>query len=219
MSTFRHTPDNIIYFDSDSMPLSFFLTQEAAYALPAGMIEQRYISGTSYIASDGTTEVRYSIPNSTIAGYITNKATYVAAYAAYVAAAALPQTVSAAKEYQIGLLTNYMNTLQDNGVIVSGTTYQSSTNYYGRWKNEHDYALRTSSLLNSYYLVNLAGGEVTIASVSDLTNIINKIDEFYWELQRVYDDHVTAINILTTISSILTYDYTTGWPVTPYNPA
>lgn len=217
MSTFRHTPDDIIFFDTDYMPLSFFLTQEAAYALPSGMIEQRYNSAGIYVASNGTTEKYYTVPDATIAGYISNKATYVANYAAYVAAAALPQTLSAAKIYQISLLSAYLETIRDNGVTVGGTTYQSSSIYYNRWKNEHDYAVRNSALLGSYYIHDISGNEVVVPSVAALTGIMDDIDEFYWVLQGIYDDHVVAINALGTIGAVLAYDYTTGWPTTPYD--
>jgi hypothetical protein len=217
MSTFRHTPNDIIYFDSDSMPLSFFLTQEATYALPAGMTEQRYISGVSYKASDNIKEVSYAIPNATIAGYITNKTTYVANYAAYVAAQTLPQTLAAAKLYQISLLSTYRESLRDLGIILSGIIYQASQLYYARWKNEHDYALRASALLGSYYLADILGAPVSMGSVAQLTGIIDDIDEYYWILQQNYDAHVTAINLLGTIGAVLAYDYTTGWPITPYS--
>jgi hypothetical protein len=218
MSTFRHTPDNIIYFDNDSMPLSFFLTQEAAYVLPSDMIEQRYNSVTGvYAASDGITEQYYTYPNTTIAGYITNKATYVAAYAAYVAAQALPQTLADAKTYQIRLLDIYRDSISDNGVTYSGITYQSAVNYYNRWKNEHDYALRNSALLGSYYLNDISGHEIVMPTVAMLTNIIDDMDEFFWALQQVRDNHKDAINALGTIGAVLAYDYTTNWPITPYD--
>jgi hypothetical protein len=218
MSTFRHTPDGTIYFDSDSMPLSFFLTQEAAYALPAGMIEQRYDSAGIYVASDGTTEAYYTVPDATIAGYITNKATYVANYAAYVAAQALPQTLAAAKTYQINLMLQYASAIQDNGVTVSGVTYQSSSDYYNRWKNEHDYAVRNAALLGSYYLTDVSGNQIVMPSVAVLTGIIDDLDEFNWEMQQVIDLHVIGINaITTTIADVLAYDYTTHWATTPYD--
>jgi len=217
MGQFIHANNEIIIIDNSGNQSIYDTTwwianEEPAYVLPVGAILQYYRQGEIrawHLAAGNA--VSGSIPWADGDTYIGNKATYDADWLEY------SLNLAQAKIYQIGLLDAYMATIEDNGLTYAGITYQSSATYYNRWKDEHDYALRTSNLLTSYYLTDISGNEIVMPDVATLTNIVNDMDEFYWELQQVRDNHKDSINALGTVSAVLAYDYTTGWAITPFD--
>ena len=218
MGYFIHTADSLINVDGLVVPLAWFITQEAAYTLPSGYVSREYHQSAQHVLYSTTGQADGGSPWTDGDAYIANKATYQAAYTAYLAAQALPQTLADAKTYQINLMRAYALTIQDNGVTVGGITYKSSAIYYDRWKNEHDYAVRNSALLTSYYLTDISGNQVLMPSVAVLTGIIDNVDKFNWNMQQVIDFHEIGINAInTTIADVLAYDYTTHWATTPYD--
>jgi len=215
MASFTHNPDDYILIDNLVMPLSFWLTQEPAYLLPSGMITQNYIQGERHSASDGETQVFYSIPWATGDTYISNKVTYEAAYAAYLVELALPKTIPLAKSYMINSLHLYWAEVNRGGVIYDSTTYHSTPIERDHWKEELEYANRNSALLTSHYVYDIDYNKINLL-IAELNDLLDKIDEFYWETRQNFDYHREQINLLTTIVDILAYDFTTGWPTTPY---
>lgn len=222
MAFFRHTKDNYIIINNGGnnliMPLSFFITQEASYAIPAGATWQEYLQGTEYYSSDGITSTNYSIPWTDGNTYISNFSTYETNYNAYLAAQALPQTLEDAKIYQINLLKQYANSdIKNAGVISGGIIYQSYEGFYDQWKIAYDYSVRNSALLSSYYVHDISHNEIIMPSIAVFTELFDCLDEFYWEIRQVEDNHKDAINALGTINDVLTYDYTTNYPIVPYD--
>lgn len=218
MGNFIHAKDdNITIIDdlgnSSVYPLSWWITQEPTYELPDGASAQHYRQSEehAYVDADGGA-IFLEIPWADGDTYIANKATYDAAW--------LPASMNLAqaKIYQISLMQQYAEAIRADGVTYSGITYKSAASYYNRWKNEHDYALRNSALLTSHYLKDISGNEIVMPSVAALTGIIDDTDEFYWLIQQQIDNHEDAINAIdTTVADVLAYDYTTGWPITPYD--
>lgn len=225
MGYFLHHPDGYVNIGGLIVPLAWFLTQEPAYSLPAECLGREYMQEDHPVIDDPSKHVLFtrfsqesgSLPYIDGDTYISKKSTYEIAYQAYLDQQALPQTVADAKTYQINKTLAYRHDKEDDGVIVSGVTYQSAASYYDRWKNEHDYALRNSFLLSGYYVTDINGNEVTMLDVEELTTLVTTIDEFYWSLRKTFDDHAQAINALATIPDILAYDYTTGWVPTPFD--
>lgn len=223
MSTFRHTRDNGIYIDDLFMPLSFFITQEPAYSIPVGAIWQEYIQNVNPILShrtvcDGITSQEYSGDWIDGNNYIANKATYAAAYSAYLVQQALPQTLDDAKTYKIGLLKSYWKNVRNGGVIYNGIIFPSDPIERGHWKEELEYGNRNTYLLNTHYIYDINRNKVAL-TLSNLNDFIDFLDEFYWLVRKNYDDHCEHINALTTINDVLNYDFTTEWPITPYDPS
>jgi len=216
MASFTHNPDDYILIDNLVMPLSFWLTQEPAYLLPSGMITQNYVQGERYSASDGKTQVFYSIPWAVGDTYISNKATYEAAYNAYLAEQALPQTLEDAKIFKIGELSNYREGKRAEGVTYNSIDYKSDSNIYKDIFHDHEFSLRAEALPSGYYVWKLNGTKDTTLTLANLTGITDKIQEFYWKLRENYDTHRIAIDALGTIELALAYDFTTGWPTTPF---
>lgn len=217
MGQFIHSNDQIIIIDDSGNQSIYDATwwianEEVTYALPSTATLQYYRFGEIHAWHTPTGVEQGTLPWAAGDTYISKKATYDADYFIYTLG-----TVANAKTHQIGLVGAYYSTVVDDGLTYGGITYQSSSRYYDRWKNEHDYALRTSALLGSYYLNDISGNEVVMPDVATLTNIINDMDEFYWELRQVRDNHKDAINALGTIEDVLAYDYTTGWPITPFD--
>jgi len=202
-------------------PYSWFVTQEPLYSLSSPYVYREYVQGSHHRVhtADRQFDATEGYPWTDGDTYITNKANYDAAYAAYLAAKALPQTLEDAKTYQINkMIAWYNQNVKSKGVTVAGTTYQSTSIYYDNWKNQHDYALRNTLLLTGFYLTDINGAQVPVLSISDLTAIIDTFDRFYWILQQEIDYHTATINaISTTIADVLVYDYTVGWPITPYD--
>lgn len=216
MSTFRHTPDDLIIIDDLIMPLSFFVVQEVAYEIPNGMITQNYVQGENYSASNGKTQVFYSIPWSEGDGYIDNKSIYEAAYNSYLAEQALPQTLGEAKILKINELSNYREGKRAEGIIYNSIDYKSDLNIYNEIFHDHELSLRAEALPSGYYIWRLNETKDTGLTLADLTGVVDKMQEFYWKLRENYDTHRIAIDALGTIALVLAYDFTTGWPTTPY---
>ena len=213
MSKFIHTPDDIIIIDDFSCDLTFFLTQEPAYSLPAGKTSRYYEQSVKHFVSDGVNGELLSLPYTDGDCYISNKATY---------AAALNDSIyypdlATAKETKIGEATSYVVTYYQGNVVYATYTYNSSQ---GQLSEAHQYYARydrSGTIPLDFYLRDIAGSEhvLTLANLSDIADLID-------DLHRVTDenlhDHIDAINALANIPAIKAYNFTTGWPTIPYSP-
>lgn len=217
MGVFRHTPDDLIVFDTDIIPLAFFLTLEPAYTLPvspAGITHIEYDQGlTRYFASGNGTQYGMTYPDATIDGYISNKATYVAAYAAYLNP---PLTLSQEKAKRIGEMMLYGEAIKDGNIVINGYTFSSTDEFFIKMEKEFESFTRTSIPMG-YYVNDINYVPVSISDLGDVSEILDSINELHYECDVTADIHRAAINALTTIPDVLAYDYTVGWPVVPYD--
>jgi len=213
MGSFRHTPDNIIYINNLAMPLSFFLTLNPAYALPAGYTSRNYIQGSYNILSTGSLAVPDAMPYADGDTYITNVAAYTVAYAAY-----LNPTPNLAQQKVITIDTmlGYAFNKKIGHVTVTGATYFSDSNTLQRLVNEDLTFNRAMALPVGYYVNDINYAPVAIAAFADLEAIIDRIVELHYLTDVNSDVHRAAINALATNAAVLAYDYTTGWPAIPY---
>ena len=219
MGQFIHNPNNQIIIIDNSGNQSVYddawwiANEEPAYSLPVGAILQYYRQSDArrwHDASGNVTEE--SIPWADGDTYISNKATYDANYLIYTLG-----TVQNAKDYQIGKLNLYWSGIKNNAnVVYLGTTYFSNSYLREQWKEELEYANRNTLLLSSHYVRDIADNENNM-DIATLNEFIDEIDEFYWETKKIRDDHIDAINLLADIPTILAYDYTTNWPLTPFD--
>lgn len=223
MGTFVHTYDNYIIINDGSgnlgMPLSFFITQEPAYALPGGgVVEQQYKQGAGGYrrTSDGTItgEQYLSVPWANGDTYISKQAIYKAAYDIFVIT---PPTLAAAKAYKIGKLLDYASTYKRTGrVVFNGNTYDSGYSLHDKLHEDwHDFTA-DGDVPGGYYVRNYLNAEIPF-TLANLSTLINIIQDLYFAVKVVSDDHTDKINALTTIPDVMAYDYTIGWMVLPYD--
>jgi hypothetical protein len=213
MGSFRHTPDDIIYVNSLAMPLAFFVTQEAAYALPSGYISREYVQSSHNTLSDGSTSIADTMPYTAGDTYIANVATYTANYAAYL----IPTlSLSQAKTKKIGEMLFYSQSVKKIGGVVVTHTYPSDMETLDELTNEHLTYTRAGALPVSYTVRDTSNVAQTVASLNDLAAIIDKIVALHYACYVNENAHITAINALGTVGAVTAYDYTTGWPTIPY---
>lgn len=214
MGKFRHTPDNDIFVNNTWFPLSFFLTVEPAYALPAGMITQYYEQTVRRTASTGYNETAYSIPWTAGDGYIANESIYIALYASYLNSLI---TLSDAKLTRIQEMLNYATGIKSGHVIVSTYEYFSDDLFLSKLINE-DLSYTRVGLPVGYYVNDKDYVQITISTLGDLEDIIDRIVELYYLTDINADVHRAAINALTTVPDVQAYDFITGggWQTVPY---
>jgi hypothetical protein len=212
MSFFLHTPDDKIIIDDGVLdpqvwPLAFFVTQEALYALASPYTSQYYEPTVKHVLTTGTTSYNNSIPWLTGDGYISNLATYQAAYLDY----RYPPTLAKAKSAHKIAVEVYATTYFVGGVTYGGTNYQSIQ----RPINElHQYG-RYGELPATHYVLDEDDNQVAV-TFQQLLSICNLIEELWFEVNKNIDAHKAAIDALGSIANVLAYDYTTGWPTIPY---
>ncbi len=213
MGAFRHTPDDLIYINNTVIPLAFFVSDlDPTYALPGGYTSRNYLQGSYNILSDGSTAVADTVPWTDGDTYITNEVAYAAAYAAYIAVSiSVPQQ----KIITINKMLDYSTTIK-NGYVVVTNTYFSDVNTLNMMIAEDMAYTRAAAVPVGYYLNDVNYVQRAIANVTDLEAIIDKITDLHYLCRLNEDVHRAAINALSTVSAILAYDYTTGWPTIPY---
>jgi hypothetical protein len=213
MGTFRHSPDDIIFINTTSMPLSFFLTLQPTYSLPVGSITRYYEQTVTHYTSDGDNAFPQDIPYAIGDDSITNEVAYAAAFAASLAAVSLPQ----AKLIRINEMLTYSGTIKSGNVIVGGYTFFSDPgNTLFELVNEDLTYTRAAALPVGYYVNDINYVQRTIATLADLEAIIDRIVGLYYLCDLNADVHRAAINALGTVSAVEAYDFTTGWPTIPY---
>ena len=123
MGSFRHTrDDNIVINDTLIVPLSWFVTEEAAYALPVGYVGRHYTQTIEDVQQTATTEIRNTLPWADGDTYISNVATYTANYATFLAT---PSSLSAAKVTQKQLADTYAFSTALGNVQHTAVNYPS----------------------------------------------------------------------------------------------
>lgn len=213
MSYFSHTPDDNIVIDDLVMPLSFFQTQEGGYGLPSGYVSRWYKQGEEHILYDGEASERQGIPWADGDTYISNKATYETNYQDFLDYPDL----STAKETKLIELEKKHNEVKDAGITYNGNTFESidGSRTVSHAHQYLDRFNRFGSLHTSFYLRDVDDNEVSV-NEDDLLRITTLIDDLHYAALKNYHDHEDAIDALTTVSDVKSYDVTTGWPTTPY---
>jgi hypothetical protein len=214
MGKFKHTPNDTIYINNTSFPLSFFLTVEPAYALPAGMITQYYEQTVIHNISDGVTGYNLTIPWTDGDGYIANEAVYIAAYASYLNSLI---TLSQAKTTRIGQMLEYASGIKVGHVIVNTEEYFSDSIFSSKLVNE-DLSYTRVGLPVGYYVNDKDYVQIPIGTLGDLEDIIDRIVELHYLTDINADVHRAAINALLTVTDVQNYDFITGggWQTVPY---
>ena len=228
---FRHNiTDGWIYVDNGTgtqsiYPYAWWLTQEPAYTYPSGATYLQYITGDARLSYYVSSINQYSVTQSPLPTfpwtdgntYISKQTAYDVAYAAYLAAQALPQTLSDAKIYQDGLVMNKYYSITNGGVIYDANTYYSDSKYAGMVFAETYLYTGIGSIPSGYSLTNEDDVQIVITLV-DLQAINALIQKLYSLCRINVETHIHNISLLTTIPAVLAYDITTGWPTVPYNP-
>lgn len=211
MAKFIHTAQDIITVDDVSFPLAFFLTQEGAYALPAGAITQYYDDSLpERIASDGVNQVLFSDVAWAIGdGYISNKATYQTAYVDSIDNPDLA-TAKITKRDEVLL---FAGTKKAGDVTYGGNTFSSPIRsdahiYFDRYT-------RTAAIPGAFYLRDITDTE-RVLGLADLKAIADLIDDLHRLAEENMHDHWDAIDALGTINDVKTYDFSAGWPAIPH---
>ena len=211
MGSFRHTKDDYIVINETLiMPLAFFVTQEAAYAIPVGAENQEYVQTSFRKWQDENTETALDIPWADGDTYIANIATYDAAYTLFLAT---PVDLAAAKTQQIALATTEAATYYNGDVTYSAVDYPASQR--DRLHNELYYFARIGSYDVTHYIFDTDGNEVTM-SFAAMTEVLDLMEKLYFKTNQNLDAHIAAINLLATINDVLAYDYTVGHETLPY---
>jgi hypothetical protein len=212
MGKFRHTPDNIIYINNSSMPLSFFLTLEPAYALPVGYTSRYYEQTVTHYVFDGASSLALTIPYTAGDGYITNEVAYAAAYAAYIAPTV---SLAQAKITRINEMIEYALDIRTGAITVAGYIYPSDRNSAQDRLHQFEAYTRAAALPAGFYLNDVNYAYVTPAGISDLSSIADAIVGLYHLIDNNEDTHRTAINALGTVGAVQAYNFTGGWPPVP----
>lgn len=211
MAKFIHNAQDIITVDDVSFPLAFFLTQEGAYALPAGATTQYYDDSIpERIASDGVNQVLFSDSAwATGDGYISNKATYESAYNDSI----LYPDLATAKISKRDEVAVFAQTKKIGNVTYSGNTFSSPTRsdahrYFDRYT-------RTAAIPGTFYLRDITDTE-RLLNLADLKATADLIDDLHRLAEENMHDHWDAIDALGTINDVKTYDFSGGWPTIPH---
>ena len=213
MGTFRHHPDNHIIIDDVFFPLAFFELQEPTYELPVPYISRDYVqSPASHILSDGQTQVDGGLPYTDGDTYISNKATYEAAYEEYLNPT---PTLPEAKIIKITETAAYSHNKKLEKVIYNSDTYFSDDSFFQKINHEYQKFDRDGSVPGGYYVKDEDAIQVSF-NLSQLEDLVDHLIDFYYEVDKVFDTHEAAINALTTVEDVEAYNYETGWPTTPY---
>lgn len=213
MGTFRHHPDGHIHIDELYMPLSFFQTQEPLYNLSAPWIERYYDQPNLHILRNKETQEGGILPYTDGDSYIAKKAIYAAAYEAYIN----PEpTLEEAKIIKISELSGYASNKKSGKVIYSSNTYLSIKNFLERIMHEYEKFARVGSLPGGYYILDETDIEISFTLLSDVEDLIDRIIELHYECDKIEDNHRKNINALLSVESTQSYDFTGGWPTTPY---
>jgi hypothetical protein len=211
MPNFRHTPDDTILFDNDSMPLAFFQTLEPLYSLPVGMTSRVYEQGSYHILSDGNTQISGDMPYTDGDSYITNKAVYLAAYAASLL---IPPTLASAKTDKLADLSDYYASITGGDVITTSGQFTSRENF-ALYQQYYIYNA-IGALPIGYSVIDTTGAAIAVAALADLFNIITAFTDLGYYANITKYVHTQIINSLPTIPDIDAYDYEVGWAIVPY---
>lgn len=213
MGVFRHHPDGHIHVDDLYMPLSFFQTQEPLYTIISPWTGRYYEQSVIHKLTNDETVEAGSLPYTDGDSYISKKAAYQAAYDAYLNPA---PTLEEAKTTKIIELIDYAAGKRNGKVSYGGNTYLSIKSFLERIIHEYDKFNRAGSLPGGYYVLDHNDNEISFTVMSNLEDLIDRIIELHWECDKVEDNHRQSINVLVSVGSVQSYDFTTGWPTIPY---
>lgn len=216
MGTFRHTSDGDIIINTTRVPLAFFVSLYPTYALPATYLTRYYDQSLChYVGDGGINTLAYSIPYTDGDTYITNEAVIAAAYAASI----LPTiSLAQAKTARITQLIAFSEATKKEHVIVGigSDEFFSDNDTLQKLTNEDLTYTRAAALPVGYYVNDVNYVPVAVAALADLEDIIDRIVELHYLCDVNTDTHRAAINALAVISDVQTYDFSGGWPTTPY---
>jgi len=196
------------------LPLSFFVTQEPLYNLPAPYITRYYEQTTRHFLSTSVSDFAGQFPYIAGDSYIAKKALYEAAYYDFLN----PEpTLAEAKVTRISETEEYSNNIKSGKVIYSGDTYLSISIFLDRIRDEFERFTRVASLPGGYYVNDENDVQISFTVLSNLSDLIDKILELWYLCDLNYDYHRVQINALLTVPAVQSYNFTTGWVLVPYN--
>jgi hypothetical protein len=196
------------------MTLQFFLIQETAYTLDSAYISRYYEQGIKHTLSNGINSDGGIYPYTNGDTYISNIETYRAALLT-----SLLPTLANAKLQKISALQTFAYLTYKEGKVVYNTwTFKSDSSTLSRLIQERAYSESQGSGPVGYYVTDDGATEraLTLVQLQALTDLIM---ELYYLTDLIIDDHVMAINALTTVQDVFDYDYTIGsYPTVTYSP-
>lgn len=210
VSNWIHVDDGVVEVD---MTLSFFVTQEPLYTLPAPWTSRYYEQGVIHKLSNQKDVTGGPFPWSEGDSYIAKRAIYESAWDEFLNP---PPTLEQAKVSKINELRSYSNGKKAGKVIYSSNTYLSVKNFLERIMHEYEKFDRVGSLPAGYYVLDHLDNEISFTVLANLEALIDRIIELHWECDKVEDNHRQSINALVSVESVQSYDFTTGWPTIPY---
>jgi len=219
MGIFRHAGDIITITDDNynqsSYDATWWKAEEPGYVEPADLVELIYIQGSVYRYFTTTSQVDDSLPWTDGDTYISNKATYDIDYAA-----AFPPnyTLQQLKDMKKAEVDAYSTDIKLGKIVYSTETYESAFEVFGRIFREFEKYNRDGSVPVGYYVTDDSDTQISLNLVG-LKALVDLFVDLYAACDVKADTHKVAIQALATEGEVESYDYTTGWPTVPYNPA
>jgi hypothetical protein len=221
MGKFRHTPDNYIFIDDGVnpeliMPLSFFLTLDPTYTLPVGDTSRYYDDAVTdaHYTSTGSVSTLQIFPYTDGDTYIASVAAYTIAYNAYLNPA---PSLSAAKESKIEDMIAYEIDIKNGYIIYLGHQFFSYSSILKELVAEDITYTRLAAIPTPYTINDVGYNAFTIAAIANSEAIIDTIVDLHYLCRINENVHRAGINACVTVVAVTAYDYTTGWPITPYS--
>jgi virulence-associated protein VapD len=216
--SFRHHTDGWVAIannDTEFMyPYAWWITQETSYTLPSPYIYREYIKGSHHRVFTDIDQflAREGFPWADGDIYIAKKSIYDAAYAAYINT---PLTLEQAKAIKFSQLNTKFAEVLSGMIVYGGINYPSNETVYFKLFSECNLYTGLGSVPIGYYILDENRNEVS-STLLDLQAIIVLIQELHHDSNLSYDIHYAAIDVLTDMELVNSYDVTTGWPTTPY---
>lgn len=218
MGQFIHKDSQIIIIDNSGNQSVYDATwwmaeEEAAYALPTDAVLQYYRQSDVHAWHSATGVVSTgTLPWADGDTYISKKATYDTDWIAEINS---NKTLQQLKDERIALSFNNCLTKKSEKVQISSVNYPTDNTTFARLSIEFEKYNRDGAVPVGYYVYDEDRNQVT-KNLAQLETLIDLIVDFYHACDLVHDGHQDAIQALADPSAILAYDYTTGYPVTPY---
>lgn len=154
-------------------PMSWWATQEPAYALPVSRTWEWYIQGQFHKTFDFESEypATYPWPEGDI--YISKKAVYDAAYASYLTT---PTTLSQAKAIKMQELQAKMSETRNGMVSITAVNYPSNYVAYDRLFSECGLFTGIGAVPVGYYVLDENNNQVA-TNLAELQALVAKIQD------------------------------------------
>lgn len=211
-SQFYHHPDGFITIKDSSQSLMItlteFLTYEPAYTLPAGFIARNYVPLVQHHLYKENGD-QYGGPMPYTAGdtYISNLTSYINQHNN--PPVSLPQA-KADKKFAVDQLSN----AKKAGYVSLFSTIMPSFNLDANQIISYNYL---SAVPVGFYLRDTSNVNIPL-TLLQLNEYNNGIVQLHNLCDVNADSLKDAIDVLTTVMDVQSFDITTGWPTIPYTP-